>query len=283
MADVFTMFRGQTSPDLREIVTLNGEPVDLTVGSPTVKLQGYLSGHDPSPLKIDAAAGIDDAANGVVRYAWAAGDTDTAGVLVLWWLVTQGGEPQSTPAFVVPVLDQATLDPGSATTYASVLDVKALAGVLSRAWTPTSTPSESDLRVYLELAAGDIDVALSLAGAALPLVDPLTIAALRSLSADGALVRAIDATWPRDQTGQIMALRADALARWTLGIKALEDGTSPIVDLIASDSGDQASSLWTSEPEYGYCGWWNGTFYLPADPADRNPNLAPTNTRAETF
>lgn len=279
------MYKGQVGPDLREIVTLGGVPVVFS-GGDTVKLQGYLSGEDSSPLKIDAAGDIENTATGQVHYAWAAGDTDTAGSLVLWWLVTRGGETQSTPVFVVPVVDQSLEDPGAMGVYASVLDVKALAGFLSDAWTQTSPVSERSIETFLALASGDIDVALAVAGATLPLLDPLPIAALRSLAADGALVRALDATWPKQLPAGALEIRTNAIKRFEDALRALEDGSSGIIALIeqsAAAISGVASSLWTSEPAYGLYGWVNGVWVGSMDPADWNPNLAPNVARADVL
>lgn len=283
MADRFTIFKGQVAPDLREIVTLAGVPV-VFVGGDTVKLQGRLTG-TTGPLKIDAAADIEVPATGQVHYGWSAGDTDTAGTLLLWWLITHGGETQSTPAFTVPVIDQTTADP-SLGTYASPLDVKALAGFLSTAWTQSSDVSDRDLSTFLAFACGDIDVALAIAGAALPLTDPVPIAALRPLAADGALVRALDATWPKSLPSGALELRTNALARFAAGLRALEDGTSSVIELIQQGGGaiaGVASSLWTDEAAYGLYGWVNGIWYGSLDPADYNPNLAPTFARADVL
>lgn len=285
MADRFVIFKGQVGPDLREIVTLGGVPVVFT-GGDSVKLQGYLSGQSPSPLKIDAAGDIEVPATGQVHYAWAAGDTDTAGSLILWWLITRGGETQSSPVFVVPVIDQRIDDPGTMGVYASVLDVKALGGFLSDAWTQSSPVSERDLETFLALASGDIDVALAVAGATLPLTDPLPIAALRSLAADGALVRALDATWPKSLPAGALEIRTNAIKRFEDALRALEDGSSSIIAIIEQSQGaisGVASSLWTSEPAYGLYGWVNGVWIGSTDPADWNPNLAPNVARADVL
>lgn len=285
MADRFVIFKDQIAPDLREIVTLGGEPAVFQPAD-TVKLQGYLSGEDSSPLKIDAAADVENMLTGQVHYGWQAGDTDEAGTLLLWWLITRGGEEQSTPVFAVPVLDATLEDPGTMGVYASVSDVKALAGFLSNAWTQASDVSERDIETFLALASGDIDVALTVAGATLPLTEPVTLAALRSLAADGALVRALDATWPKALPAGALEIRTNAIERFRDALKALEDGSSSIIAIIEQSQGaisGVASSLWIAEPAYGLYGWVGGVWMGSLDPADYNPNMAPNVARADVL
>jgi len=280
-ADRFTIFKDETSPAIREVVTLEGEPVVFGVGD-TVKLQGRMSG-STGPLKIDAAGTVDDPANGIVRYEWAAADTDTAGNLIAWWLLTLGGDDQSTPHFVVPIIDQLAADPGTGV-YATVLDVKALGGFLAKAWKQAGTDvSEDDIATYLVLASSDIDLVLA-THTTLPL-DPTSAAAhgLRSLTADGALLRAINATWPSSLPGQILDARQQAQDRWTAGIEALKDGTHPVLDVLPVDGSAidrEASSLWTADPAYGLSGWCYG---YPTDPLDYNPALRPGTYRDDVF
>lgn len=68
---------GDTEPPL-EVTLTDGdyEPKDLT------NAQGvdfHMADPHESTAKVDAAAAIDDAANGAVSYSWADPDTDTAG------------------------------------------------------------------------------------------------------------------------------------------------------------------------------------------------------------
>jgi len=77
-----TLKTGDTEPDL--VVTLykdNGNPYDLSSGSPTVSFA--LAETNESTLVVDddtnGAVNITDAANGEVSYSWQSGDTDTKG------------------------------------------------------------------------------------------------------------------------------------------------------------------------------------------------------------
>lgn len=49
---------------------------------------------------INAAATIDDAATGLVSYAWTAGDTDSAGNFQIEWVITYpSGHKRTAPSF----------------------------------------------------------------------------------------------------------------------------------------------------------------------------------------
>jgi hypothetical protein len=73
---MFYMKLNNTSPALQ--VTLkdaNGTPVDLTGAS----VRFHMRAVGATTAKVDAAAALVTAASGIVKYAWIAGDTDTAG------------------------------------------------------------------------------------------------------------------------------------------------------------------------------------------------------------
>lgn len=74
----FTIKSGDTSPSIQyTLYEPDGStPVDLT--SSTVNFHMRLKGSTAAPA-VDASATLVDAANGVVRYDWASGDTATAG------------------------------------------------------------------------------------------------------------------------------------------------------------------------------------------------------------
>lgn len=93
MSTSFTIKQGATGPPLE--VTLRdsaGAAVDIT-GNLGVQFQMKLrehADHDVVPLEVDAAATVVDAANGIVKYAWTAADTDTVGDYIAEWVVTMG-------------------------------------------------------------------------------------------------------------------------------------------------------------------------------------------------
>jgi hypothetical protein len=73
----------------------NGNPVDLSSGSPTVKYLLTLKGG--TTPKVNAAATIVTPASGIVRYTYVSGDIDTAGTFIEEWQVTTGGNPVTYP------------------------------------------------------------------------------------------------------------------------------------------------------------------------------------------
>lgn len=97
------------SPSLRDTIRVDGVAFNLT-GS-TVKLKARFE--NDADLKIDAAAVVEDADDGIVRYDWTALDVDTAGELAAWWEVTlPGGKTQDTPEFTIALLEHAPLARG---------------------------------------------------------------------------------------------------------------------------------------------------------------------------
>lgn len=87
--------------------TLNGHdgnPLDLTTASGVVfRMRSRVTG----VVKVNAAAAVTDAANGVVQYSWAAGDTDTPGVYDGEFRVTIGGLVETVPSsgFVLVMIE----------------------------------------------------------------------------------------------------------------------------------------------------------------------------------
>jgi hypothetical protein len=72
----------------------DGTPIDLTTASSVKFLMRSLTGSQA--VKVNAAATIDTAASGIVTYAWAAADTDTAGQFQAEWQITWPGPKKQT-------------------------------------------------------------------------------------------------------------------------------------------------------------------------------------------
>ena len=73
----------------------NGDPVDLSSGSPTVRYILWAPG--AAAAKVSAAATILTPASGIVRYALQAADIDTPGVYLEEWQVTTGANVVTYP------------------------------------------------------------------------------------------------------------------------------------------------------------------------------------------
>lgn len=82
---LFTIKRNDTSPSIKEILTLGGVAIDLT-GAAVIFRMTPKGGTTP---KVNAAASVvAPATQGLVRYSWIVGDTDTSGDFIREWQVT---------------------------------------------------------------------------------------------------------------------------------------------------------------------------------------------------
>ena len=75
MAD-FTIKQNDTRRAIQTTLKYQDSAVDLSAAGTSVK---FLMKNIKGNLKVDAAATKVDASNGVVKYEWSEGDTDTAG------------------------------------------------------------------------------------------------------------------------------------------------------------------------------------------------------------
>lgn len=90
MADLFKIKRNDRRPRYRVQLTANDEPVDLTGASGVKFLMGSAA------TTVEGVATIVDAATGVVEYAWAVGDTATAGEFNVEFEVDWGADETQT-------------------------------------------------------------------------------------------------------------------------------------------------------------------------------------------
>ncbi|MGD9644305.1 MAG: hypothetical protein AB7U73_01245 [Pirellulales bacterium] len=81
-------------PLRKQLLDRTGTPVNLN--SSTVAFR-MVAASDGSVKINDAAAIIEDGANGRVRYEWASGDVDTAADYYAWFIRTEGGKVEHYP------------------------------------------------------------------------------------------------------------------------------------------------------------------------------------------
>lgn len=88
MKNIFHIKRNDTSPAIEMALSTKAGPVDLTGASVYFHMANVVS----------AAAVIVDAAQGIVRYNWGVGDTDTEGYhLIEWEVVYSDGKKETFP------------------------------------------------------------------------------------------------------------------------------------------------------------------------------------------
>jgi hypothetical protein len=103
MADSLSFAVDDTGPSVTGTITnLDGTAFNLTNCTVRFGLRGAQDGR----LKVDAPAVVTNAAGGLVRYDWAAGDLDTPGSYESRWRIyntTGGSVERSDPANTITV------------------------------------------------------------------------------------------------------------------------------------------------------------------------------------
>lgn len=133
--------------------------------------------------------------------------------------------------------------------YADLAAVKGRAGALSNAWGAATKPSDGDITGFLTDISSEIDALIAARGYTLPLAGSPAALALKGVNADGALVLALEATFP-EGSGPASAGKTldDARDRYTAAYNALLAGTLPALALLESGAGaPSASSFWSNE------------------------------------
>lgn len=139
--------------------------------------------------------------------------------------------------------------------YADLNVLRARAGRLSGAWDLDTDPDEDDLERWLSECSSTLDLELGVHGVTTPVTDEQAIEVLGAMAADGALVLAIEATWPGEAPADAGAILAGAKARWEAALQGLRDGTNSVAAFLLA-GGDAAeplsTSFWIEEPTYPY-------------------------------
>ena len=154
--------------------------------------------------------------------------------------------------------------------YADLNVLRARAGRLASAWGDDTDPDEADLERWLSECSATLDLALGAQGITTPVDDPAAVEVLGGIAADGALVLAIEATWPTE-SGSLTpqaprsSLLEGAQQRWQAALAGIRDGTSPVVAFLLTDPSESreplSTSFWVEEPLYPYQGLGNDAAY----------------------
>lgn len=124
--------------------------------------------------------------------------------------------------------------------YCTAADVQARAG--AHLDTLTTNPSAAEVEGFISDCDAQIDAAIAGHAHTVPVVNATALAALRPLSADGALVLAMDARFDRPEgIDGALILRDAAERRWMAGLAALQCGEHPVVRLLDTDNTPSSS------------------------------------------
>jgi hypothetical protein len=154
--------------------------------------------------------------------------------------------------------------------YADLAALKARAGALARAWGESTSPSDTDLEMWLDEVAGEIDQIVAMHGYTTPVGEPAA-SALLDINASEALYRALLATFPSDSgpgaaDGLLSRLSARLYGahRGDTGLWGqLVSGSHPTLVALGVGVTTGLSSLATSEPAYPTWADWIHDYWYP--------------------
>jgi hypothetical protein len=164
--------------------------------------------------------------------------------------------------------------------YATVAHVKARAGFLAEAWGEATDVSDADIGIFLGNIADELDAAITGLGQTPPTDGSTAALALVGMNADGALLLALDATFPAGEgPAAATALQESVSKRYEKAWERLLDKKHPATTAPeASGETPEESDFWSNNPEYGLPG-----IVSPADPAQPNPAIDPAVVRGQVW
>lgn len=161
--------------------------------------------------------------------------------------------------------------------YAAVAHLKARAGYLAEAWGEQTDVSDADLAIFIQDVAAEIDAAIVGLGVDIPASGSTSAKALVGLNADGALLLALDATFPAGEgPAAATELQRSVRERYNVAMKRLLDGDHPATTVVTSGAtgSPSASDFWSNEPDYGR---------PEVEPVNPNPALDPAVARGQAW
>lgn len=145
--------------------------------------------------------------------------------------------------------------PPTASAYAIYDDVLARAGRARIVFGQANAPNQAEVEGFLDEVAGAIDSRLVALGLDAPTADARARLALRGVNADGALILALDASFPSAQVDQAADRLLDRTsARYDKAMSLLESGelaaVAALVNAGAAGASPGAANFWSEEPTY---------------------------------
>lgn len=156
--------------------------------------------------------------------------------------------------------------------YCATTDVQARAGILLDDL--TANPTSAELDGMIVDAAAMLDGFMAGGGYAIPVTNPVAVAALHATNTDGALVLALEARFvgTSGDGGAPSPILVGARARWSMAIALLSKGLHPAQLILGQSTGELLAGSFGADDADGYVP-------APLDPyrtTPHNTNTEPT-------
>jgi len=141
--------------------------------------------------------------------------------------------------------------------FADVAAVRRRVGKAGEYWSDGNSVDESDVAQFIEEVSSEIDAELGGQGYPPP-YDVDVSKALEGLTASGAALRALRATFPTAESRRHVTELLDGLeAEWVGGLEAIRSGDHSVVALLGRQTSmnEGASSFWTEDADSYMLPW----------------------------